>query len=78
MCVSFPGKVVLIKGKTAKIKQGGHFHWVDISSLEEKVKKGDYLITYQEVAINKISQKEAEETIKLMDGAGDTGIKCSD
>ncbi len=78
MCVGIPGKVISIKGKRAKIKQGEHFHWVDLSSLQEKVKKGDYLITYQEVAVNKISSKEAKEILKLMNSAGDTGIKGSD
>jgi len=77
MCVSIPGEVILIKGKKAKIKQGGHFHWVSISALKEKVEKGDYLIIYQGAAINKISSKEAGEILKLMDSAGDTGIKSS-
>lgn len=75
MCVGIPGKVILIKGKSAKIKQGEHFHWVDISSLENGIKKGDYLITYQEAAINKISSKDAREILELMDSAGDAGVK---
>jgi hydrogenase assembly chaperone HypC/HupF len=78
MCISIPGKVILIKGGNAKIKQGGHLHWVNISSLEDEIKKGDYLITYQKAAINKIPQKDAEEILRLMDGTGDTGIKGSD
>ncbi|MDP2820656.1 MAG: HypC/HybG/HupF family hydrogenase formation chaperone [bacterium] len=78
MCISIPGKVILIKGENAKIKQKGHFHWVNISSLEDEIKKGDYLITYQGAAINKISPKDAKEILRLMDGTGDTGIKCSD
>ena len=78
MCVGIPGKVILIKDKRAKIKQGSHCHWVDISPLQEEVKEGDYLITYQTAAINKISSKEAEEILDLMDGAGDTRVKSSD
>lgn len=78
MCVGIPGKIVLIKGKRARIKQGNHFHWVDISVLEEKVKKGDYLLTYQKAAINKISAKQAEEVLALMDSAGDTRVKGAD
>lgn len=78
MCISVPGKVTLIKGRKAKIKQGGHFHWVDITSLKDQVKRGDYLISYQEVAINKILPKEAEEILKLMDSASDAGVKGSD
>ena len=78
MCISVPGKVILIKGRNAKIKQKGHFHWIDISSLRDEVKKGDYLITYQKAAINKISQKDAKEILRLMDGTGDTRIEGSD
>ncbi|MFH1840727.1 MAG: HypC/HybG/HupF family hydrogenase formation chaperone [Candidatus Shapirobacteria bacterium] len=77
MCISIPGKVILIKGGNAKIKQGGHFHWVNISSFEDEVKKGDYLITYQEVAINKISPKDAKEILRLMDSASDARVKSS-
>ncbi len=78
MCISVPGKVILIKGKNAKIKQKGHLHWVDISSLGDKIKKGDYLIVYQKAAINKISSKDAKEILKLMDSASDAGIKSPD
>lgn len=78
MCIGIPGKVILIRGENAKIKQGGHFHWVDISLLEDEVKKGDYLLTYQEAAINKISPKDGKEILKLMDGASNTGIISSD
>jgi len=78
MCIGVPGKIILIKNKKAKIKQKNHSHWVDISSLDEEVKRGDYLICYQKVAINKVLPKEAEEILELMDGAGNTGVKSSD
>jgi len=76
MCVNIPAKVVLIKGKKAKIKQHNHFHWIDISPLKDKIKKGDYLITYQNTAINKISEKDAKEILELMNSASNTGVKC--
>lgn len=78
MCVGLPGKVIEIKNKKAKIKQNDHFHWVDVSSIKERVEIGDYLITYQEAAINKVSEKEAEEILCLMDSAGDAGVKSPD
>lgn len=77
MCINIPGKVILIKGKSAKVKQKRHSHWVDVSSLGDKVKKGDYLTTYQGVAINKISAKDAEEILRLVNGASDTRVKSS-
>jgi hydrogenase assembly chaperone HypC/HupF len=67
MCISIPGKVILIKGKKAKIKQGDHSHWVDISSIDEKIKIGDYLLCYQNVATNKLSEREAKESLSLLE-----------
>jgi len=78
MCVGIPGQVILIKDKKAKIKQGEHFHWIDISPLDEEVKEGDYLLTYQGVAINKIAIEEAEEILKLMDSACNARVEGSD
>lgn len=66
MCVGLPGKVIEIKGKRAKVQQRKHSHWVDLSVLERRVKKGDYLIDYQGVAINKIASKQAKEILKLV------------
>lgn len=60
---------------------GEHSHWVDISALGQEVRKGDYLISYQDTAINKLSQKEAKESLKLlntlMDSTGNTRVKSS-
>lgn len=67
MCLGIPGKVVQIKNNQAKVKQGDHFHWLDLSLIKEKVIIGDYLLSYQNAAINKISQDEAEKTLKLLD-----------
>lgn len=75
MCIGIPGKVLKIKGKKAKIKQGDHSHWVDISPIQEKVKIGDYLITYQTAAINKISKKEAKETLNLLKDYSTSGFE---
>ena len=66
MCVGIPQKVVEIKGKQVKVGQDGHFHWLDISLLDSKIEIGDYLIAYQDAAINKISPKQAKEIIELI------------
>ena len=49
-----------------KIKLPDHEHWVDITMIEEGVKIGDYLLSYQEAAINKISPHQAKEVFKLL------------
>lgn len=69
MCLGVPGKVVLVKGKKVKVKQQDHYHWLDISALGQKVSKGDYLLSYQNTAINKINSKQAEEILGLIKGA---------
>lgn len=66
MCVGVPGQVVTIKNNMAKVKQGDHFHWLDISIISGGVKKGDWLLSYQDAAINKVSEKSALETISLL------------
>ena len=75
MCVAMPSKVISIKEKQAQIKQDDHVHWVDISLIKEKVKVGDYLISYQSAAINKISKQEAKEILDLVNSTSNTGVK---
>ena len=65
MCLGIPGKVIEVKGKQAKIKQPDHEHWVDITMIDNGVKIGDYLLSYQNAAINKITKKEANEANRL-------------
>ena len=65
MCLGIPGQVVQIKKQKAKVRQPDHCHWIDISALDKKVKIGDYLLFYQNTAINKVSPKQARETLAL-------------
>ncbi len=71
MCVGIPGKVILVEAQKAKIEQNGHFHWLDVSLIEEKVKIGDYLLAYQNTAINKISPDQAKEVFRIIGGVND-------
>jgi len=66
MCLGIPGQVIKISGNKAKVKMDNHFHWLDISLIEEKVKVGDFLLSYQDAAINKISPQQAKEVLKLV------------
>ncbi|MBD3208731.1 MAG: hypothetical protein GF370_04760 [Candidatus Nealsonbacteria bacterium] len=67
MCLELPSKVIEIKKERAKVKQDHKEScWVDLSTIKEKVKVGDYLIVYQKVAVNKIAKKEIEEMKHLM------------
>lgn len=68
MCVGIPGKVVEVKGNQAKIKQQDHSHWVSIETLQDKteVKVGDYLLTYLDTAINRVTKEQAQQVFDLM------------
>jgi hydrogenase assembly chaperone HypC/HupF len=66
MCIGIPGKVIDIKDNQAKVKQDDHCHWLDLSLIDQPVKKGDYLLSYQNAAINKLSKKQAEEVLTLL------------
>ncbi len=66
MCVGIPQKVIEVNGRTAKVENDGHFHQLDTAALDEDVKVGDYLIAYQDAAINKISPEQAKEITELL------------
>ena len=68
MCVAIPGKVIEIKNKKAKVVQADHTHWLDTSLIDEEVKVGDYLLAYQEAAINKLTETDALKVIDLLQG----------
>lgn len=66
MCLGIPGRVVSLKGQKARVWQQKHSYWVDISALEEKVRPGDYLLFYQNTAINKVTPGQAKEIFSLL------------
>ncbi|MBU0619313.1 HypC/HybG/HupF family hydrogenase formation chaperone [Patescibacteria group bacterium] len=70
MCLGIPGKVIAIKGHQAKVELPDHCHWLDVSALDETVKVGDYLLAYQDTAINKVSPQQARETLTLFKQGG--------
>lgn len=69
MCIAIPGKVIKIEGEKAIVKQGDHAHEVDLCLLKDKdVGVGDYLLVHANLALNKLTDKEAGEIIKLATG----------
>lgn len=65
MCLGIPGKIEEIKGHLATVSFGSVRREIDIRLLEE-VNVGDYVLVHAGVAINKINQQEAEETLALI------------
>lgn len=76
MCLAVPGKVISIE---EKIENSPQMAEVDFAGVVQKVcidwlpdvKIGDYVIVHVGFALNKIDEKEAEETLKLLKEMGD-------
>ena len=62
MCLAIPVKIRKIKGQKAEIEDGKK---VDISLVQD-LKPDDYLLVHENLAINKISKKEATEILELV------------
>ncbi|MCW8908583.1 MAG: HypC/HybG/HupF family hydrogenase formation chaperone [Sedimenticola sp.] len=71
MCLAIPGKVVAIDEATdtATVSVGNVKKDVSIALVED-VAPGDYLLVHVGYALNKISEEEAEKTLKLFEEAG--------
>jgi hydrogenase expression/formation protein HypC len=64
MCLSIPGKVIEIEGDNAKVSVGGTTVSAGLQMLDD-VKVGDYILVHSGFALEKISEEEATETLKL-------------
>jgi hydrogenase expression/formation protein HypC len=66
MCLSIPAKVLSVDGYMARASVGGAI--VDTSlHLVENVVPGDYVLIHTGFALQKISEEEALETIRLIE-----------
>lgn len=65
MCLSIPAKVVEINGNIAEVSVGGTIFKAGLQLVED-VEIGDYVLLHTGFAIQKISEKEALETLKLL------------
>jgi hydrogenase expression/formation protein HypC len=66
MCLSIPAKIVSIDGTMAEVSAGGTLFRAGLHMIED-AKVGDYVLLHAGFAIQKISEKEAEETMRLFD-----------
>ena len=66
MCLSIPAKIVSIDGTMAEVSAGGAIFSAGLHMIEN-ARVGDYVLLHAGFAIQKISDKEAEETIRLLE-----------
>ena len=75
MCLAVPGKIVSIDEsnpelKMAKVNFGGVNKEICIQWLPD-VKVGEYILAHVGFALNKVDEKDAEETIRILRDMGD-------
>lgn len=63
MCLAIPLKVKRITKEKAISEDDKE---IDISLITEDLKKGDYLLVHDDLAINKLAKEEAEKIIKTV------------
>ena len=71
MCLAIPAKVISIdaSGEQANVSVGGIGKKVSLALVED-VQVGDYVLVHVGFALNKLSEDEAEITLKLFAEAG--------
>jgi hydrogenase expression/formation protein HypC len=66
MCLSIPAKIISIDGTNAEVSAGGAIFSAGLQMIED-ARVGDYILLHAGFAIQKINEKEAEETIRLFE-----------
>jgi len=66
MCLAVPMKVMTISGPVAEVEDRGVRRAVRVD-LIDAVAVGDYVIVHAGIAIEKLDQVEAEETLRLLE-----------
>jgi hydrogenase expression/formation protein HypC len=75
MCLAIPGKIVEIvdvENQIAKVEVGGVRRNINIGMLEkDAVGLGDYVLIHVGFAMSKVDEKEALETLRLLQDLGE-------
>jgi hydrogenase expression/formation protein HypC len=65
MCLSVPGKIIKIKKNMAVVDVGGFLREISIDLCPD-VSIGEYVLIHTGFAIQKVDEKEAEETLNFL------------
>jgi hydrogenase expression/formation protein HypC len=71
MCLSIPAKIVSIDGSMAEVSAGGAIFKAGLHLLED-ARVGDYILLHAGFAIQKISEEDAAETLRLFEEMNDS------
>jgi len=70
MCLSIPSKVISINGNYATVSVGGTEYEASLQLIDD-VKIDDYVLLHTGFAIQKISEEDAQETLRLLRELGE-------
>jgi len=70
MCLSIPSKVISINGNKATVSVGGTEYEASLQLIDD-VKIDDYVLLHTGFAIQKISEEDAQETLRLLRELGE-------
>lgn len=65
MCLTIPAKVLTIKGKHAKVDFGNTQKEINLGIIKPKV--GDYVLVSSGFVVEIISEKDAQNFLKMME-----------
>jgi hydrogenase expression/formation protein HypC len=65
MCLSLPARVISISGDMAEVSVGGTIFSAGLQMVPD-VAVGDYVLLHAGFAIDKLSEEEALETLRLL------------
>ncbi|MCU0461623.1 MAG: HypC/HybG/HupF family hydrogenase formation chaperone [Bacteroidales bacterium] len=66
MCLSIPARILSINGKMAEVSAGGSIFKAGLHIIED-ARPGDYILLHAGFAIQKISEEEAVETLRIIE-----------
>jgi hydrogenase expression/formation protein HypC len=65
MCLGIPGKIIEIEKNVAKVDVGGLLRDISLDLCPD-VSVGEYVLIHTGFAIQKVDEKEAEETLEFL------------
>ena len=66
MCVAYPGRVLSIEGRTAKVDFNGNIVDVNVGIVDTK--PDEYVLVHAGMAIESMSKKQADEILEIFAG----------
>jgi len=65
MCLAIPARILKIEGNLAQVDMAGVKREADVRMVSN-VRVGEYVLIHAGFAIEKIEEKDAEETLRLL------------